>query len=127
MALMDAGARMVMLTVAVRLVCAWAIAVIVTMFCAPAGWTAGAVYKPLVSIMPKVALPPVTPLTCHVASVLFRFEIKAVHCEVAFAFTEVRVQLAEIVGTAAGVGAAPHEFKISTAGSSANTSRKYCQ
>jgi hypothetical protein len=52
MALMDAGARIVMLTVEVRLVCAWAIAVMVTMFSAPVGWTAGAVYKPLVSIVP---------------------------------------------------------------------------
>jgi len=65
-------------------------------------------------------------LTCHVTSVLLRFEMAAVHCDCAFAFTEVFVQLSEMVGTAAGV-LEPHEFNTSSAGSSANRSRKYCQ
>jgi hypothetical protein len=49
-----------------------------------------------------------------------------VHCDCAFAFTEVFVQLAEMVGTAAGV-LEPHEFNTSSAGSSAKKIRKYCQ
>ena len=125
MALIFAAGRIVMLTVDVRLVIAWATAVIVTILLGVGG-VAGAVYRPFVSIMPTVELPLVVPLTCHVTSVLLRFDMTAVHCDCAFAFTEVTAQLAEIVGTAAGVFE-PHEFKTSSAGSSAKTKIKYCQ
>ena len=65
-------------------------------------------------------------MTCHVTSVLLRFEMTAVHCDCAFAFTEVAAQLAEMVGVAGGV-LEPHEFITSNAGSSARQKRKYCQ
>ena len=71
-------------------------------------------------------MPLVTPLTSQVTSVLLKFDMDAEHCEVAFEFTEVFVQLAVIVGVAAGV-LEPQEFRASSAGSSANRKRKYCQ
>ena len=64
-------------------------------------------------------------MTCHVTSVLLRFEITAEQTDDPSAFTEVRVQLAEMVGVATGVE--PHEFNTSSAGSSAKKIRKYCQ
>jgi hypothetical protein len=112
-ALIAAGGRIVMVVVATRLVCAWASAVMVTIPLLVVGTIAGAVYRPFVSIVPTVELPLVMVLTSQVATVLLRFAMDAVHCEVAFAFMEVLAQLIEIVGTAAGV-LAPQEFKTSS-------------
>src|SRR5256885_3430194 len=44
------------------------------------GTTAGAVYRPKLDIVPTVALPPVTPLTCQVTAVLLVFCTVAVNC-----------------------------------------------
>src|SRR5436190_1971488 len=57
---------------------AWDTAVTVTM--AGFGTTAGAVYRPELDIVPTVALPPVTPLTCQVTAVLLVFCTVAVNC-----------------------------------------------
>ena len=78
-ALMTAGGRMVMLAVAVRLVCAWATAVMVTTPLLVVGTTAGAVYRPFASIVPTVELPLAMVLTCQFATVLLKFEMVAVH------------------------------------------------
>src|SRR5216110_584317 len=57
---------------------AWDTAVTVTV--AGFGTTAGAVYRPELDIVPTVALPPVTPLTCQVTAVLLVFSTVAVNC-----------------------------------------------
>src|SRR5204863_109664 len=57
---------------------AWDTAATVTV--AGFGTTAGAVYRPELDIVPTVALPPVTPLTCHVTAVLLVFCTVAVNC-----------------------------------------------
>src|SRR5882762_11895646 len=57
---------------------AWDTAATVTM--AGFGTTAGAVYRPALDIVPTVALPPVTPLTCQVTAVLPVFSTVAVNC-----------------------------------------------
>src|SRR5438552_3790189 len=57
---------------------AWDTAVTVTM--AGFGTTAGAVYRPELDIVPTVALPPVTPLTCQVTAVLLVFCTVAANC-----------------------------------------------
>src|SRR5438876_293208 len=57
---------------------AWDTAVTVTM--AGFGTTAGAVYRPELDIVPTVALPPVTPLTCQVTAVLLVFCTAAANC-----------------------------------------------
>src|SRR5205823_10523031 len=44
------------------------------------GTTAGAVYRPELDIVPTVALPPLTPLTCQVTAVLLVFCTVAVNC-----------------------------------------------
>ena len=54
------------------------IAVIVTVSCA--GTVAGAVYSPPDVIVPTVALPPVTPLTCQVTEVSVALATVAVNC-----------------------------------------------
>src|SRR6266853_794790 len=57
---------------------AWDTAATVTV--AGFGTTAGAVYRPALDIVPTVALPPVTPLTCQVTTVLPVFCTVAVNC-----------------------------------------------
>src|SRR5438876_896764 len=57
---------------------AWDTAVTVTV--PGLGTTAGAVYSPELEIVPTVALPPVTPLTCQVTAVLAVFCTVAVNC-----------------------------------------------
>src|SRR2546423_886466 len=52
----------------------------VTVTVAGFGTTAGAVYRPELDIVPTVALPPVTPLTCQVTAVLLVFSTVAVNC-----------------------------------------------
>src|SRR6266513_3894829 len=64
---------------------AWDTAVTVTM--AGFGTTAGAVYRPELDIVPTVALPSVTPLTCPVTAVLLVFCTVAVNCCVPLAAT----------------------------------------
>ena len=44
------------------------------------GTAAGPVYKPEPEIVPTVALPPVTPFTCHVTAVLLVFCTVAENC-----------------------------------------------
>jgi hypothetical protein len=66
-------------------VSAWEMAVTVTV--AGLGTVAGAVYKAAVEIVPTVALPPVTPLTCHVTALLLVFFSVAENCCVAPAVT----------------------------------------
>src|SRR5204862_419282 len=44
------------------------------------GTTAGAVYRPELDIVPTVALPPVTPLTCQITAVLLAFSTVAGNC-----------------------------------------------
>src|SRR4051812_38802284 len=53
-------------------------AVMVTL--AGLGMTTGAVYSPVLSIVPTVVLPPFTPLTCHVTFVSLVFATMAVNC-----------------------------------------------
>ena len=72
-ALMAVAGRIVIVAVAVREVCAWAIAVIVTTLLV--GTVCGAVYLPLVSIVPKVEFPPATPPASQFTRVLLRFAI----------------------------------------------------
>src|SRR6266853_2657354 len=107
---------------AVRVVCAWAIAVMVTILFG-VGTAVGAVYKPFVSIFPTVVLPPAMLLTCQLTSVLLRFVIVAVHCTVPFTVTKVAAQEAVIVGVAGGVVELPppQEFRANNAGMSAKT------
>ena len=45
-----------------------------------AGTAAGAVYNPVVEIVPTVAFPPITPFTCQVTAVLLVFVTVAVNC-----------------------------------------------
>src|SRR5947207_2873719 len=52
----------------------------VTVTAAGFGTTAGAVYRPELDIVPTVALPPLTPLTCQVTAVLLVFCTVAVNC-----------------------------------------------
>src|SRR5438045_123632 len=52
----------------------------VTVIVAGFGTTAGAVYRAELDIVPTVALPPVTPLTCQVTAVLPVFCTVAVNC-----------------------------------------------
>jgi hypothetical protein len=114
-----------MVAVAVRLVCAWAIAVMVTM--SFVGWVAGGVYSPFVSMVPYCALPLVTLLTCQVTKVLLRFCTDAVNCTVGPpAFAELSAPYTLMVGAAA-VEPEPQEFKIVNPGNSARNKTKCCQ
>jgi hypothetical protein len=125
-ALMTAGGRMVMFAVAVRLVCAWATAVMVTTPLLVVGTVAGAVYRPFASIVPTVELPLAMVLTCQFATVLLKFEMVAVHCEVPLAFIEVLEQTTEIAGTAAVVVLDPQEFRSNNTGRTAIIRRTFC-
>ena len=69
-ALMAVAGRIVIVAVAVKDVCACATAVMVTTLLV--GTVCGAVYLPLVSIVPKVAFPPATPPACQLTRVLLR-------------------------------------------------------
>ena len=63
--------------VAVRVVCAWATAVMVTTLLV--GTAFGAVYRPFASMVPKVELPPATPPACQLTKVLLKLRMLAVH------------------------------------------------
>jgi hypothetical protein len=102
-------------------------AVMVTMPLLVVGTTAGAVYRPFVSIVPTVELPLFMEFTCQVATVLLKFEIVAVHCEVAFAFIEVLAQTTVIAGTAAVVVLEPQAFKSNNTGKSARIRKPFRQ
>ena len=76
---MAVAGRIVIVAVAVKVVCAWATAVIVTTLPAE-GDVTGAVYRPFVFIVPSVELPPATgvpvpTLTSQFTKVLLRFAI----------------------------------------------------
>jgi hypothetical protein len=77
---------MVTVAEAVRVLSAVDIAFTVTGF--DAGTEFGAVYTPAVVIVPTVAFPPVTPLTCHVTPVLVEKFTVAANCCVCAALTE---------------------------------------
>src|SRR5947207_3049389 len=80
---------------------AWDTAVTVTM--AGFGTTAGAVYRPELDIVPTVALPPVTPLPCHVTVVLLVFWTVLVNCCILPALAALDTGEIETPTTAAGV------------------------
>src|SRR6266853_1391639 len=93
MALMAVAFWIVIVAVAVRVVCAWATAVIVTILFG-VGCVLGAVYRPFASMVPSVELPPATGvavpmLTSQLTKVLLRFRSVLVHCAVPFTVTEV--------------------------------------
>jgi len=125
-ALMAVAALIVTLAVAVRLVWAWAIAVMVTMLLV--GTVCGAVYFPFVSIVPKVEFPPATPPASQLTSVLLRFVILAVHCVCPFTVSVEEAQEAVIVGVVVVVLELPppQEFRANTAGRSAKTRSRRC-
>src|ERR1700687_3981197 len=108
---MAVAALIWMVAVAVKEVCAWAIAVMVTMLLV--GTVCGAVYKPFASIVPKVEFPPATPPACQFTRVLLRFRMLWVHCTVPFTTTEVAAHEIVKVGVAAVVLLPPQEFKAS--------------
>jgi hypothetical protein len=116
---------------AVSVVCAWAIAVMVTILFG-VGCVAGAVYRPFLSMVPSVELPPATGvpvpmLTSHLTSVLLKLVIVAVHCTVPFTVTEVAAQEAVIVGVGGGVlEPPPQEVRTRSAVRSAKTRRRPC-
>ena len=116
----------VTLAVAVRLVWAWAIAVMVTMLAE--GTVCGAVYKPFVSMVPKVELPPATPPACQLTSVLLRFVMVAVHCVCPLTVSVEVAQEAVIVGVVVVVLELPppQEFRANSAGRSAKISSRRC-
>src|SRR5579864_1388113 len=129
--LMAVAALIWMVAVAVSVVWAWATAVIVTTLLG-VGCVVGAVYKPFVSIVPKVALPPATGvpeplLTSHVTRVLLRFRMFCVHCTVPFTTTEAAAQETVNEG-AAGVEPEPppHEARANRAGRSAKIRNRRC-
>ena len=111
--------------VVVRVVCAWAIAVMVILL--RLGTVVGAVYRPFASIVPKVELPPATPPACQLTSVLLRFEIVAVHCVCPLTVSEALAQEAVIVGVAVVVlEPLPQEFRANSAGRSGNVRSRRC-
>src|SRR5712664_4758863 len=113
-ALMAVAGRIVIVAVAVKEVCAWAIAVMVTTLLV--GTVCGAVYLPFVSIVPKVEFPPATPPASQFTRVLLRFRMLWVHCTVPFTSTEVAAQEIVNVGVAAVVlEPPPQEFNASRA------------
>ena len=119
---MAVGCWIVIVAVAVRLVCAWAAAVIVTTLLV--GTVAGAVYKPFLSIVPV----PV-PLTCQFTKVLLRFEMLAVHCTCPFTVTVEAAQEADIVGVVDVVVVLPppQEYSAASTGRSTKISRIRCK
>jgi hypothetical protein len=80
--------------VAILLGCACEIAAMVT--AAGEGTAAGAVYKPVASIVPCVGSPPVIPFTCHVTAVLELLATEAVNFFVPETGTEVLVGVTDI-------------------------------
>jgi hypothetical protein len=87
------GGVMMTLAEEVRLVSAFATAVIVTEL--GVGTAVGAVYRPFVSIVPTVELPPETPFTCHVTAVFVENVTAAVNCCVCAAATKTLEGLTE--------------------------------
>src|SRR4029077_16623674 len=90
-AVIAVAATMVRLAVAVKVDCAWEVAVMVTTLLV--GTVAGAVYNPPVEIEP-VPVPPTDKFT----RVLLRFNTVAVHCEVESTVTSTGLQETVIVG-----------------------------
>ena len=72
------GAVRVIVAAATCVVSAWEVAVIVTVVVA--GRTVGAVYKPLVLIVPESTMPPAVPFTAQVTAVLVELVTVAVNC-----------------------------------------------
>jgi hypothetical protein len=89
------------------------------------GGVAGAVYSPLVSIVPTIEFPLCTPLTCQFTRVLLRFEMVAVNCTVSFAFTEVLLPETDIIGLEVEE-LLPQEFSADSTAKSAKTAKKRC-
>ena len=88
------------------------------------GTVTGAVYRPLVLIVPKVELPPATPPASQLTRVLLRFNMVAVHCVCPFTVRDEVAQEAEMLGVATGVlelPPRPQEFSAESTGRSATT------
>jgi hypothetical protein len=81
--------------VAIFVGCACEIAAMVTV--AGEGMAAGAVYRPVASILPCVDSPPVVPLTCHVTAVLEVLVTAAVNFVVPETGTEVLAGVTDIL------------------------------
>jgi hypothetical protein len=119
------GGRIVTDAVAVRVVLAWATAVMVTILLV--GTVFGAVYKPFASIVPKVELPPATPPASQLTRVLLKLRMFCVNCTVPFTLTDE----ADCVIVMDGVGVVvpdplPQEFRAKSTGRSAKiTSRRF--
>src|ERR1700674_4778370 len=127
-AVIAVAATMVRLAVAVKLACAWEVAVIVTTPLLVVGTVAGAVYNPALVIDP-VLVPPtdqftkVLPLT---------FETLAVHCAVPSTVTLapvpwVGVHTADMVGGVIVLAALPQELSIAGTAISAKKNRRRSQ
>jgi hypothetical protein len=67
-------------TVAVAVFDVSACAIAVTVTVPAAGGDNGAVYTPVLEIVPTIAFPPATPFTCHVAFLLLLLLTVAVNC-----------------------------------------------
>ncbi len=117
---MAVAAVIVIVVVVVSVACAWAAAVIVTTLLV--GTVDGAVYSPLLSIVP-VPLP----ATDQVTKVLLRLVIVAVHCTCPPTVTEDAAQEATMVGVVdVLVVLLPQEFRANRAGRTAKIGRKRC-
>ena len=102
------------------------------------GCVLGAVYRPVLSIVPRVELPPATGvpvpmLTSQLTRSLLRFRRFLVHCAVPFTVNEVpvpEVGTHEMVSDGVGGGVLelppPQEFRTSSAGRSAKTGSRRC-
>jgi hypothetical protein len=86
---------MIASAVATLVGCACETAAIVTD--AGEGTDAGAVYRPVVSILPCVVSPPVTPLTCQITAVLEVLATEAVNFFVPETGTEVLAGVTDIL------------------------------
>lgn len=112
--IVTAGAVSVTAAIAVFVVSAWAIAVIVTVVAL--GSTFGAVYKPVVLIVPLIASPPVALFTCQVIAVLVDPVTVAVNCCVAPPATLADVgEMVMETPVLGGLFLPPHEDQIKVA------------
>src|ERR1700676_822676 len=122
--LIAVAGKIVIVAVAVKEVCVCAIAVMVTTLLV--GTVGGAVYLPLVSIVPNVEFPPATPPACQLTRVLLKFAIVWVQDAVPFTVTEVWSHEIVKVGVDVVELEPPHEVRASRTGRSAKISKRRC-
>jgi hypothetical protein len=120
--LIEVAATIVTAWVPVKLLCACAVAVMVTAPLAVVGTVAGAVYNPAEVIEP---LP--VPLTDQFTSVLLKFKTVAVHCEVPSTVTSTGVQETVIVGVVVVLALEPQEFSNADAAITTIRTATCCQ